>query len=346
MAYNESRPLPASIEERPLIALDAGAYDPITDSILLGLSENRSPGIMSVIRPDLLRGLSAHIAATVTRRDDGTQDSETYKTQLFQAYWAHAEQGDVAAMSVLPQFVSSIGSLASTVELTLDNFAAISEWRNNRSYVQFIGSFNPQHVGHRDTIRATLEVAGNSASGIVQVVENHPIKKDSLPPYRGRFIQSEERLYTSTLLDATTVTALDLPLGLGLAKQGIAQIALLARLTGDNTLRWLVGSDKFITDVENVRNGKALDKAGARFSNVQLYVARRDTESKEAVEAGMAYVRNRFDAAVTLVPETDNPLVLAAAASKIRQLRSEGRQAEADIMEYADLPTRQRHKDR
>ena len=59
-----------------------------------------------------------------------------------------AIQGDPEAISTLPKFVTSLGELAIVSELTLDNLAAVQEWHARGLYLQNIGSFNPQHVGH------------------------------------------------------------------------------------------------------------------------------------------------------------------------------------------------------
>jgi hypothetical protein len=284
-------------------------------------------------------GTSEALWATVRDAVDAPQ-TDGYKADFFDRYVTAAEDGDPAAISTLPKFVTSVGQLATTLELTLDNQEAVTNWRSGREHIQFIGSFNPQHVGHRATIRSTLDVAGERSSGMAQVVENHPIKKDSLPPYRGRFTDGERKLYASTLLDPTRVTQLDVPLGLGLAKQGVAQIALLAEVTGDSKLRWLMGSDKFMTDTNNVRAGKALDKAGVRFADerVHLYVARRDTHEQSELDAAIDYLGDRYGTTVTMVPESPEPIVLGAAGSKIRALRAEGQHSAADYMEYYDLP--------
>jgi hypothetical protein len=51
------------------------------------------------------------------------------------------------------------------------------------------------------------------------------------------------------------------------------------------------------------------------------------------------YLREHFDASITVVPESEDPFILTAAASKIRALRAEGRHDEADRMEFLDIPT-------
>lgn len=53
------------------------------------------------------------------------------------------------------------------------------------------------------------------------------------------------------------------------------------------------------------------------------------------------YVRAEFGAEITIIPEPLEPTILAAAASKIRALHSEGRHTEADLIEYTDIPTLQ-----
>ncbi|HEU4914254.1 MAG TPA: hypothetical protein VFT16_02500 [Candidatus Saccharimonadales bacterium] len=327
-----------SYEESVLMALDEAEYDPAAQWAVDSLAAGKSPGILSIVRADLIGGLAFHLHEALHTHEPGEANPHHPKTRVYNRLITAAEAGDPEAISTLPKVATTAGQLATTVELTLDNLDDVREWRQGHRYVQFIGSFNPQHVGHRSTIRDTLTAAGEGVNGLVQVVQNHPIKKDSLPPYIGRFRQGEQKLYSSTLLNPSEVTMLDVPLGLGLAKRGAEQIRLIASVTGDEKMRWLVGSDKFMTDVNNVRAGEQLDKAGARFSGVHLYVARRDTQTTEEITEGADYVRGRFGADVTIVPETTDPLIIQAAASKIRAMRAEGRHAEADEMEYSDLP--------
>lgn len=326
-----------SPEEATLLALCDEQYDDVADTLIDTMYSGKSPALLSVVRPELLKGLAESIWRATAHRSISYREGPEHKARQFAHYASLAEHGNIEAISALPKFATSIGELATAAEMSLDALSEVSEWRSERKYVQFIGSFNPQHIGHRYTIKRTLETAGGRASGIMQVVQDHPIKKDSLPPYEMRFSQGEERLYSSSLIDPTAVTLLDVPLSMGLAKKGDAQIALLAHVTGDEKGRWLVGSDKFMTDVQNVRNEKALDKAGARFSNVQLFVARRATEDIVEIEDGADYVRERFGAEITLLPEVKDSEILLASASAIRAYRARGMHTEADRIEYGDL---------
>ena len=154
------------------------------------------------------------------------------------------------------------------------------------------------------------------------------------------YINGRYDLFQSTLIDNTRATQLDVPAGIGLAPVGVAQIELIAETTGDEGLRWLVGSDKFMTDVTTAQAGR--EKVIQRFTEprLHLYVARRADHDPEELQAGVEYVVERFDTKVTLVKEPDGENVLTASASKIRALRAEGRHEEADAIEFSDLPRR------
>lgn len=327
-----------SVEEQRLLDLQAGNYDLVASDMVAALHDHISPSVLSIARPDLLYGLVQSTHKILAEQPAAPSPEDDPRTHDFNALLPAAEAGDPAAICALPKLAHSVGELATAITLTLDNFINVAAWREGRPYIQFIGSFNPQHIGHRSTMKDTLALAGANSSGIVQIVQNHPIKKDSLPPYEERFADSERKLYSSTLISPVEVTLLDLPLGLGLAKKGIAQIDLLADITGDDKRRWLVGSDKFMTDVTNVQADKELNKAGARFRDVHLYVAQRDTQTIAEIEIGADYVRDRFGAEITIVPPANDQLVLGASASKIRALRSQQRHQEADDIEYGDLP--------
>jgi hypothetical protein len=337
MPYPEVTPRTPSPEEQHLIAIRDGAYVAAGAAVLEDVARGESPRIMSVVAPQHFWGLAGEMWLAAAAAPKPTKPVDGYKATLFNELLQDAEAGDPAAISALPKFASCLGQVATAIGLAYDNRTAFDAWRTDRPYVQFIGSFNPQHVGHRAAIARTLDVAGPRASSIVQVVADHPIKKDSLPPYKERFAAGEEKLYASMAIDPTRVTQLDVPLSLGLAKVGAEQIKLLAAVTGDPQPRWMVGSDKFMTDAKNVRAGKQLDKAGIRFSDVHLYVLRRASEQQGEIDEAADYVREAYGAQVTVVPEVDDPFLIGASATKVRALRAEGNHTAADAMEYGDL---------
>lgn len=333
--YETEASFSPSSEEETLQQLRDRQFGAVAADLVARLHAGEPMRVLSIARPDLLFGLGEELQPLLSSegREEGADD---YRATLFETQRRQAEEGDPGAISVLPKLATTLARAAFAVELLLDNRQEVTDWRTDRAYIQFIGSFNPQHIGHRTSIANTLDAEGDHASAVVQVVADHPIKKDTLPPYETRFVPGEKKLYTSTLTDVARVTQLDVPVGLGLAKQGAEQIKLIADVAGDIP-RWQVGSDKFMTDVRNVQMGKALDKAGSRFENVHLYVVRRDTESAKEVQAGIDYVRDRFGAKVTLVADSHDSFILSASASKIRQLRAEGNAQLADRMEFSDL---------
>ncbi len=322
-----------SNEEQLLIAMRDGAYEAASATMIAQLAQGESPRMLSVARPEILYGMAdILLPATLGQPVQGYG----YKADLFTSYVMAAEAGDPAAITALPKFATSLGELSIALQLAMDYRDVVTSFRDGRLHVQHIGSFNPMHVGHRTTIDRTLTAAGPNSEVMAQAVADHP-KKSDLPPYRQRLHAGEQKIYSSTMLDPTRVSFIDVPLSLGLAKVGTAQIRLIADVTGDEKMRWQLGSDKFMTDVHAVQKGKELDKAGARFGNVHLYVARRDTESLEDIEKGIDYLRDTFGTEVTLLPETEDELVLSAAASKIRAMRASGNRSEADVMEFRDI---------
>jgi len=326
-------PISPSREEDTLIAMRSGAYALAAADILGDLEESVSPSILAVAQPNMLFGTAEALWPGL--EEIPLQPAEGYKTALFDTYLPSAAEGDPAAISLLYKTATTVGQLTTAVTMTLDNRDSIAEWRTGRPYVQFVGAFNPMHIGHRASITNTLQMAGETSSAVVQTA-NHAGEGNLLPHYVDRLRSAERTLYTSTTLDPARVTMLDLPVNFGLSKVGTEQIRLIADVVGD-AMRWQVGSDKFMTDVANVKAGKALDKAGRRFEDVHLYVSRRETEDADALNAGIDYVRDRFGATVTLVPESDNPLVVGASASKIRSLRNGGWHDAANELEFSDI---------
>lgn len=333
-----------SPEEDMLVAFHHGAYDLVHDDLQARLAAGKSPNVLAVVRPELLFGLAEHMLAGANGEAAETValpaiDADNGRWTQFAAHLRAAEAGDPAAISTLPKFVTTPDQLAYALQLALEHREAVADWRSERPCVQLIGSFNPQHIGHRATMRAALTAAGERASVTAQLVADHPVKKDSLPPYDGRYRGAEYFTYRSTQVDPTRVTILDVPVGPELAKNGAAQIELLADVTGDPEMRWLMGSDKFMSDVRTAREGQLEKRAITRFREprMHLYVGRRATHPLAELQAGIDFVQERFGTSITLVEEPADEAVLAAAASHIRALREEGRHREADAMQLADI---------
>ncbi|HEX7963782.1 MAG TPA: hypothetical protein VF466_04300 [Candidatus Saccharimonadales bacterium] len=326
----------ATPQEELIIALNGGLYDSVLPVAAQNLRGGQSPSYLSVARPDALFGFAeAWQQADPVGKDADPQD---YKTNLFDEQLPPALRGDPAAISELPKLATSVGRLSLALQLVLDNRGAVQEWRTGRQYLQYAGSFDPQHVGHRLAVASGLDAAGAQSSALVQTMGGHPVKADFSRPYDERYAQSEARFYMSPFIDNARVTQVDVPAGTGLARTGLEQMRLLAEFCGDDRLRWLIGSDKFLADTAGIRQGKPQPKAAARFADPRLhaYVLHRQSDPLSALENAIDYIAGKFGTAVTLVRERPYDCAPASSTS-IKLLRAQGRQAEADHMELYEL---------
>lgn len=326
-------------QEDLLLKLGHGAYDVAIRHIQADLAEGRSPSALSVARPEIAAGF-----AEAFRRADldlSTSATESYKAPYFANYADRAASSDPSAIEALPKFVTSLAQVAFYAELVLANKAALVEHHGDRPFLQYLGTFDPQHIGHRVAVQSGLVTAGEQSSALLHVMGQHPRKKNFLASYEERFVESERRFYESPLLDNGRVTQIDVPGGVGLAVQYPLQMELLADFVGDSELRWLTGSDKLILDAAVVRNtpeSSGGKKAMTRFSDPKMhaYIVHRQSDNKAQLENDVDYVVDRFGTKITIVEE--QPYDCApASSSKVKELRAEGRHAEADHMELYEL---------
>lgn len=327
------RPTP---QEEVLISLQSGDFDRAVSHVRSGFEIGRTPSFLSVIRPDLLLGFAEAWQAG----DTSTLPiaPEKTKREMFSDLLPAAESGDPAAISTLPKLITSPMQMRTALELTLDYAKTVTEWRTERPYLQYLGTFDPQHIGHRIAIASSLEVAGPRSSSIVHVMGQHPLKPELETSYVSRFRQSERRLLTSPLLDNARVTQVDVPGGLGLGTIGAEQLRLLADASGDAQLRWLIGSDVLLREFKNVRLGRTVAKSLIRLAEPRLhaYVIHRKEDDPTELDDGIDYLSSKFGTEVTVVEEL--PYDCAPASStRIRELRTQGRGEEADHMELYEL---------
>ena|GEM_PF-2005993 len=329
----------ATLPEQVLLSMNEGYHDLAISYASAKLKDGRSPSFLSVLRPDLLEGFAHAWKNLENLPATGLDGTDGYKHEYFARHALLAAQGDPASIETLPKLATTIGQLSLAMELVLDNKDAITEWHSNRSYLQYLGTFDPQHIGHRIAVQSTLNTAGGSSSALVHVMGRHPRKPQFHSPYEQRYEDSEERFIKTTLLDTTRVTQVDIPGGVGLASRGLGQMKLLADSAGDPELRWTIGSDKLMLDAAAVRAERATDKSIERLlePRMHMYAVRRQTDDPSKLVEDADYLRDRFDTTITLVEEL--PYDCAPASSTlVRQLRSNGMPAEADHMEYYELP--------
>jgi hypothetical protein len=333
----ENRGINPTSQEKSLLAINAGIYETVVYDVAKKLDNGKSSSVLSILRTDSLVGFAnAWRQADIDPQSFSPED--TYKASFFNSYREKAEEGDPAAIETLPKFATSRNQLSAAMELVLAYPDELAEWHADKPYLQYAGTFNPQHIGHRIAIQSAIETADARSSALVQVMGNHPFKTDLVDSYEQRFTDSEEKLYRSSLSENTKVTQIDVPGGAGLAMRGLEQMKLLADTCGDPCLRWLVGSDKFMADAVAIRSGLPQAKAVKRFSEPRMhtYVIHRQSEDPVMLQNDIDYIHDVFGTAITLVQEL--PYDCAPASSTgVKQLRAEGRHEEADHMELYEI---------
>lgn len=323
-------------QERLLVQLGRYAYESAISHIIVDLDEGHSPSALSIARPDVLTGFAEAWHTADLPKEKAKE--ETYKARHFDALAEAAASGDPSAIEALPKFVTSLGQMALVAALILDNKEAIKTWHSGRAYIQYLGTFDPQHIGHRIAVQSALVTEGDRASVILHVMGQHPRKKSFSASYEDRFKQSEERFYESRLLDNRRITQVDVPGGVGLAEAYPQQMELLASLSGDTEYRWLTGSDKLLLDVDAIKQDRSAAKAIARFSDPKMhaYIVHRQSDDKRALENNIDFITDRFGTKITSVDELPYDCA-PASSSRVKELRMEGRDDEANHMELYEL---------
>lgn len=323
-------------QERLHIQLGQHAYEGAISHIVADLDRGYSPSALSIARPDVLTGFAETWHTADLPKESAKE--ETYKVRHFDTLAEVAAAGDPSAIEALPKFVTSLGQMALVAALILDNKEAIKTWHSDRAYIQYLGTFDPQHIGHRIAVQSALMTEGDRASAILHVMGQHPRKKSFSASYEDRFKQSEERFYESKLLDNRRITQVDVPGGVGLSEAYPAQMELLASLSGDAEYRWLTGSDKLLLDAKAIKQDRSAAKAIARFSDPKMhaYVVHRQSDDKQALENNIDFITDRFGTKITLVDELPYDCA-PASSSRVKELRTEGRDDEANRMELYEL---------
>ncbi len=341
MSGEYRRQLPPSVvptpQEQQLLDLESGNFERVAQTVAEDVQRGQSPSILSVVRPDLLFDFAeTWLGSAPPELPVAIQGG--YKSEYFDRLAGMAEGGEAAEIVAFPKFATSLGQISLALEVVLSNRDIVTGWQAERHYLQYLGTFDPQHIGHRIGVQSALLAAGGRSSVIATTMGSHPFKTGFNRPYVDRFTAAEQRFYESPLIDNTRLTTLDVPGALGLGAANYEQMQLLADLAGDSQMRWTIGSDKFLLDANAIRAGEAVPRARARFANSALhpYVIHRQSDDFTELENSIDYITDTFSTEVTLVEELPYDCA-PASSSKIKQLRAEGRNVEADHMEYYEL---------
>lgn len=294
-------------------------------------------GFLAIARPELL----INFAHTFSQHLPVASEPifiENYKSKLFEEYLPLAEQGNLSIVRSLPKFAMDIGQLAVAMELVLSHKNRLVDDQENNAHLQYLATFDPQHIGHRIAIQSALTTMKLGSQAVVHIMANHPFKPQ-LTPYQSRYDTSEERLYKSPLLNNATITQVNLPGNVGLGSSiGVPQMEMLADVSGDSKLRWLIGSDKFLLDTYKIRNNRLASKAIARFLHPRLeaYVVQRKSEDLSQLQNSIDYIHDIYGTEIYTFEELPYDCA-PASSSRIKALRAAGDHVAADHMELYEL---------
>lgn len=186
---------------------------------------------------------------------------------------------------------------------------------------QLLGSHNPYHFGHRVMIYSLLK-AGllEQGSAVVTTMGVNKKKLLSLDSYARRYLGVVRQLAMDPVLRTAPVSALDLPTGVGASTNPLFQSALIAALADDSVVRVVMGSDKFLLDMDLFQQGDRYAIAKYLAYDRRHYVVVRQesspTEIKRRLDEVPELDRNR----VIILPKVDYGHELASSSTRVKKL--------------------------
>jgi hypothetical protein len=211
---------------------------------------------------------------------------------------------------------------------------------------QFLGSHNPYHAGHRAMLRSLAATIHSGATLAVTTMGVNQVKGLTMDDYRARHGCVVRGLRQMPTLATCVVTAVDLPSGIGLSRDTLAHSLLLAAIAGDDTVRVVMGSDKFVADAAILARGAGeprvprlltkYDDPGRHYT-----VVVRTDEDEETVTRLADRHRHRYASRIDVIVSIADRLGLSS--SRIRALRASldlHDAALADQLQYGDVDSK------
>lgn len=136
-----------------------------------------SPSFLSIARSDILIRLAQNqLKANVEYTPDASPQND-WKAKLYSKYHAAALSGNTGALFQLPKFVSNLYMLNEFFRLLVGAESSGSLENRNKVHLQYLGTFDPQHIGHRIVITSVLKAMGGDSTHVVtHIMGNHPLK--------------------------------------------------------------------------------------------------------------------------------------------------------------------------
>jgi hypothetical protein len=198
---------------------------------------------------------------------------------------------------------------------------------NQNELLQYLGAFDPMHDGHIIAMKTALENSFCSnpyvAASLMMLHERKPYLSKT---YQLRLRFAVKYIFSSNLINPDRISLLDFPGGIGLSSNPRIQQQIIAKLSGNSKIRWVIGGDKFrhdyrmaINDKETGIHSKHID----RFNdpNMEIYIVQRAGENNDDLPAMIKRCSVAFFASFKLMDRIPYKSKVNS-SSEIRSLRN------------------------
>lgn len=239
--------------------------------------KNGSVSFLSVMRFDLLAKVASQ--PNIFLPGFAANASDYYKKypQLLQAkkdlfrftLWS-VSKGRYDLTPQLAKGVTDKKSLYTYLKMINEKQGLLAKNTASRGLLIYPGTFDPMHYGHRAMIASLLEGLEPTIHLAVNINSYQARKPNLEATYERRLADLEHRTLRSSILDPYRVCAMDFRFGAKESEDHIRQTRLQSYMAGDSRLRWVIGGDKFLTEVERQKKEEAQGVIGRTLSRFRL----------------------------------------------------------------------------
>ncbi|HEV7455104.1 MAG TPA: hypothetical protein VGO07_07645 [Candidatus Saccharimonadales bacterium] len=212
------------------------------------------------------------------------------------------------------------------------------------------GTFDPMHYGHRLMIASLLDKVGAGASLAINVNSYQARKNNLAETYERRLADMEYKLLKSDILDPYRVCVMDFRFGAQEGEDHLRQTRMQAFMARDRRLHWVIGGDKFLSEVERGQAEEAAGTTGRTLSRFNLdtmsiYVVPRKGQDMALFRQQVAQHNARYAAEFVLAEEKayDGAPISATLIRTYRDHSDAELRREAERMEKVDLKRNYHH---
>lgn len=164
---------------------------------------------------------------------------------------------------------------------------------------QFLGSYDPYHLGHRMMVQQTLQTLNNECNhACVSLMKSNNNKPSIKSNYEYRYTEAYYKFHSSILIDSFFATLINLPSGHGMSTNTLFHAHLIAYVAGSNKVNIVIGSDKFMSDFnksEKLRkNGSAAGLQKFCFAYFVFYIIIRKEDFAVDIEKNVQMANENY----------------------------------------------------